>query len=157
MPKNLTGTSVLTGTYGVTGPYSGDSYVFGFANFHGAAHPRPALAKFLFECEFGLFGQIPASDPGVWTPYPDAVYGCYGDPGVLSMKRVEQSTGWLMAYHDLAFLIKVLHDTQGVKDEAPWFDFQFGWSNRTGVYPHVPIINGKWDRSYGTTAVTSVQ
>lgn len=71
------------------------------------------------------------------------------------MNRVEQSTGWLMAYHDLAFLTKVLHDTQGIKNEAPWFKFQFGWSNQTHVYPHVPIVNGKWDESYSSTAATS--
>ena len=42
---------------------------------------------------------------------------------MIRMSLLENFVGWEMAYHDLAFSIKVLHGTEGVKDEAPFFDF----------------------------------
>lgn len=137
---------------------NGHSYTFGFANYHGSATPRPGLAKFLFDCEFGLFGQVPALGSGVWTPYPQGKYVCNGNlPGMIRTNLVENSVGWKMAYHDLAFLIKVLHDTEGVKDVAPFFDFVFNYTNELDDTPYQRILNGEWVRTYSGTAATSAQ
>lgn len=46
------------------------------------------------------------------------------------MNLVDITDGWKTAYHDLAFLIKVLHDTVGVKDETLFFDFIFNYTER---------------------------
>ncbi|CAD6594089.1 MAG: hypothetical protein ASARMPRED_008517 [Alectoria sarmentosa] len=151
-PTNLTATETLLAAG------NGHSYTFGFANYHGAATPRPGLAKFLFDCEFGLFGQVPASGLGVWTPYPQGKYICNGNlPGMVRMSLVDNTVGWKMAYHDLAFLIKVLHDTEGVKDEAPFFDFEFNYTDELGSTPYQRIMNGEWVRTYSGTTATSAQ
>ncbi|KAM0800984.1 hypothetical protein BDR22DRAFT_888998 [Usnea florida] len=133
----------------LTGSANGHSYTFGFANYHGTPTPRPGLAKFLFDCEFGLFGQVPAST-GVWTAYPGGKYVCNGNlPGMIRMNLVENSVGWKMAYHDLAFLIKVLHDTEGVKDEAPFFDFVFNYTDELEKRGYQRVVNGEWVKRYG--------
>ncbi|CAF9936683.1 hypothetical protein IMSHALPRED_010857 [Imshaugia aleurites] len=146
----------LTTPYSLSAAENGHSYTFGFANYHGAATPRPGLAKFLFDCEFGLFGQVPASGLGVWTPYPQGKYVCNGNlPGMVRMNLVDNTVGWKMAYHDLAFLIKVLHDTEGVKDEAPFFDFVFNYTDELDDHPYQRIVNGEWVKTYGGTGATS--
>lgn len=151
-PRNLTAINgLLTAT-------NGHSYTLGFSNYHGAATPRPGLAKFLFDCEFGLFGQVPASGSGVWTPYPYGKYVCNGNiPGMVRMYLAENTVGWKMAYHDLAFLLKVLHDTEGVKDEAPFFDFVFNYTDELDDHPYQRVVNGEWVKTYSGTAVTSAQ
>lgn len=46
------------------------------------------------------------------------------------MGLVDDTVGCEMVYCDLAFLIKVLYDTEGVKEEAPFFDFNLQWYRR---------------------------
>ena len=75
---------------------------------------------------------------------------CNGNlPGVIRMNLVENSVGWKMAYHDLAFLIKVLHDTEGVKDEAPFFDFVFNYTDELEERGYQRVVNGEWVKKYG--------
>ncbi len=148
----------LSASDGLLAAANGPSYTFGFANYHGAATPRPGLAKFLFDCEFGLFGQVPASGLGVWTPYPQGKYDCHGNlPGVIRMSLVENTVGWKMAYHELAFLIKVLHHTEGVKDEAPFFDFIFNYTDELHERPYERVVNGEWVKIFGGTGMTNAQ
>ena len=76
---------------------------------------------------------------------------------MVRMNLVDNSVGWKMAYHDLAFLIKVLHDTEGVKDEAPFFDFIFNYTDELDDHRYQRVVNGEWVRRYGSTAATSAQ
>ena len=143
----------------IAGAANGHSYTFGFNNFHGAQIPQPGLAKFLFECEFGLFDKVPASGQGVWTPSPAGKYACNGNvPNLSTTLRIALAAnpiGWKMAYHDLAFLIKVLHDTQGVEKESPFFDFAFNYTPDVGRVPYARVANGEFVRSFGNGGVTT--
>ena len=71
------------------------------------------------------------------------------------MNLVENTLDWKMAYHDLAFLINVLHDTEGVKDEAPFFDFIFNYTDELDTHPYQRVVNGEWVKAYDGTAVKS--
>ena len=59
--------------------------------------------------------------------------------------------------HDVAFLIKVMHDIEGVKDGSRFFDFVVNYSNESGVRPFETVAYGKWDSTGGITAGTSSQ
>ena len=73
------------------------------------------------------------------------------------MSLVENTVGWKMAYHDLAFLIKVLHDTEGVKDEAPFFDFIFNYTDELDERPYERVVNGEWVKRFGGSGTTDAQ
>ncbi|KAL8836731.1 MAG: hypothetical protein Q9170_002795 [Blastenia crenularia] len=144
------GTQIIS----IPGPYT-----YGFSNFHGSQIPQPGLAKFLFECEFGLFGQVPPSGAGVWTPYPAGTYTCNGNvpnlPTSLHVRLADNGVGWTMAYHDLAFLIKMLHDTQGVEEESPFFSFLFNYTPDVDKVPYQRVANGEWVKSVGNVAAAT--
>jgi len=128
---------------------NGHSYKFGFGSWHGTEIPRPGLAKFLFQCEFNLFGQIAAPGQGVWTPYPRGRYVCNGElPGMVRVDLDENNVGWKMAYHDLAFVLKVLHDSEAVKDKVPFFDFHVIYTPETEGTPEETVAYGSWDSVY---------
>ena len=127
-----------------------------FSNNHGPATPRPGLAKFLFDCEFGLFDATPASGLGVWTPYPRGKYICNGNlDGQLLMTLVSNTIDYKMAIHDLAFFNKVLHDTRGVEDSAPFFDFVFNYTPELDSTPYERVVEGQWRSKYGDVTVAS--
>ena len=124
----------------------GHSYEFGFGNWHGASTPQPGLAKYLFECEFELFGQVPASGLGVWRPYPRGHYVCNNGQlsGMIRVDLDDNDVGYNMAYHDLAFVLKVLHDTEGVKAEVPFFDFHVNYTPDVDERPPETVMHGSW-------------
>ena len=149
-PKNVTATN------GLPTSANGDTYTFSFGNYHGAATPRPGLAKFLFDCEYGLFGQTPASGRGVQTPYPRGKYICRGDiNGVVDLRLIGNRFGWSLTIHDIAFLIKVMHEIEGVKDGSRYFDFVVNYTNESDLHPYETVAYGKWESTGAITAVTS--
>ena len=138
------------------GASNGHSYTFGFSNNHGPGTPRPGLAKFLFDCEFGLFDATPASGLGVWTPYPRGKYICNGNlQGQLLMNLIPNTIDYKMAIHDLAFFNKVLHDTRGVEDSAPFFDFVFNYTPELDTTPYERVVEGQWRSKYGDVTAAS--
>ena len=149
-PKNVTATN------GLPNAGTGHSYTFSFGNYHGPAIPRPGLAKFLFDCEYGLFDQTPASGRGVWTPYPRGKYVCKGDlDGAVSLKMIGNHFGWNLAIHDIAFLIKMMHEIEGVKDGSRFFDFVVNYTNESDMDTFETVAYGKWESTGAITAVTS--
>ena len=93
----------------------------------------------------------------MWTPYPGGKYECKGNlPGVVRIKVVKNVYGWKMAIHDIAFLIKVVHEIEGVKDESQFFDFVVNYTNNLDAHPYQTVASGEWEKSdASTTAATS--
>ena len=134
-----------------------DSYTVSFGNHHGPVTPRPGLANFLFECEFGLIDQMPSSSAqGKWTPYPQGKYACTTDsPGTLGMRVVKNDFGWSMAYRDIGFLIKVVYYKQALQSSAQSFDFVVNYTNDRDRHRFRTVAYGEWRNTNGNTAGTS--
>ena len=64
------------------------------------------------------------------------------------MDLVENTIDYEMTYHDLAFVLKVLHDEEAVKDETFFFDFEFNYSPDTTTTPTLQrVMDGEWVRA----------
>ena len=104
---------------------------------------RPGLAKFLFNCEFYLLDEIAKPGRGVWFPTPQHKYVCNGDlPGMVRIDLAQNDVGWNAAYHDIAFIIKVLHDVKAVEDETPFFDFHVNYTPELGEREYETMAYG---------------
>ena len=62
-----------------------------------------------------------------------------------------------MTIQDVAFLIKVMHDVEGVKDGSRFFDFVVNYTNESDMHPFQPVAYGRWESTGAImgTAVTS--
>lgn len=60
-----------------------------------------------------------------------------------------------MAIHDLAFFNKVLHDTRGVEDSTPFFDFIFNYTPELDTTPYERVVEGQWKNKYGDVTAAS--
>ena len=83
---------------------------------------------------------------------------CKGDlDGAVSLKLIGNHFGWNLAIHDIAFLIKVMHGVEGVKDGARFFDFVVNFTNESDMQPYETVAYGKWESTGAITADTSSQ
>ena len=70
---------------------------------------------------------------------------------------VENTIQYEMAYHDLAFVIKVLHDEEAVKDETYFFDIEFNYNPNITTTPDLQrVMDGQWVRAFRNDAGLAV-
>ena len=126
----------------------GHLYTFSIDNHHGdKPFPSPAFSEYLFDCVFQLFKQVPRGGEGAQSPYPDGRYACNLSqlPGTVRVDLVPNTIDYKMAYDDLAFVLKVLHDEEAIKKETWFFDFEFNYTPDQKTTPDLQrVMNGQW-------------
>ena len=124
------------------------TYLYGLSSGYGPFNAEPAFARFLFQCEFNLFDLIPASGAGVWTPAKNGLYSCDNGlvPGTLQVNWKTNPIGYGMNYHDLAFVVKVLHDANSNNSTVGYFSFAFQ-AAKGGSSDYYDVMSGTWAAS----------
>lgn len=65
--------------------------------------------------------------------------------------------GWSLTIHDVAFLIKTMHDIEGVKDGSRFFDFVVNYTDGLDMRAFETVAYGKWESTGAVTAGTDSQ
>ena len=70
----------------------------------------------------------------------------------LEMTLKQNTARWDMAWHDIGFLLKVLHDVEAVKDESQFFAFEANYTPDLSEMTYQKVVGGTWMAPIGETS-----